>query len=93
MRLDGRYIRVDFSETKRPHSPTPGKYMGERHDDKRDFDKRGDRYGGGRDRDYDRRRRYRSRSRSPRRRSRSPPRGRYERDARPYRRDSRSRSR
>ncbi|XP_006882633.1 PREDICTED: transformer-2 protein homolog beta-like isoform X1 [Elephantulus edwardii] len=28
MELDGRKIRVDFSITKRPHSPTPGIYMG-----------------------------------------------------------------
>ena len=26
--LDGRKIRVDFSITKRPHTPTPGMYMG-----------------------------------------------------------------
>ena len=26
--LDGRNIRVDFSITKRPHSPTPGMYKG-----------------------------------------------------------------
>ena len=26
--LDGRQVRVDFSVTKRPHTPTPGKYMG-----------------------------------------------------------------
>ena len=26
--LDGRRIRVDFSITKRPHTPTPGAYMG-----------------------------------------------------------------
>ncbi|CAD7668106.1 unnamed protein product [Nyctereutes procyonoides] len=28
MELDGRMIRVDFSITKRPHTPTPGIYMG-----------------------------------------------------------------
>ncbi|XP_078465708.1 transformer-2 protein homolog beta-like isoform X7 [Lampetra fluviatilis] len=28
MELDGRYIRVDFSITKRAHTPTPGIYMG-----------------------------------------------------------------
>ncbi|KAL6086523.1 hypothetical protein STEG23_035519 [Scotinomys teguina] len=28
MELDGRRIRVDFSITKRPHTPTPGIYMG-----------------------------------------------------------------
>ena len=26
--IDGRNIRVDFSITKRPHSPTPGVYLG-----------------------------------------------------------------
>jgi len=26
--VDGRRIRVDFSATQRPHTPTPGKYMG-----------------------------------------------------------------
>jgi len=28
MRLHGRNIRIDYSLTKRPHSPTPGQYMG-----------------------------------------------------------------
>ncbi|XP_054620610.1 transformer-2 protein homolog alpha [Dunckerocampus dactyliophorus] len=28
MELDGRHIRVDYSLTKRPHTPTPGIYMG-----------------------------------------------------------------
>ena len=28
MELDGRRIRVDYSITKRPHTPTPGVYMG-----------------------------------------------------------------
>ncbi|CAM9145146.1 unnamed protein product, partial [Lampetra planeri] len=28
MELDGRRVRVDFSITKRPHTPTPGIYMG-----------------------------------------------------------------
>lgn len=28
MEIDGRRIRVDFSITKRPHTPTPGVYMG-----------------------------------------------------------------
>lgn len=28
MELDGRKIRVDFSITKRAHTPTPGMYMG-----------------------------------------------------------------
>merc|ERR1712025_1121939 len=53
--LDGRKIRVDFSITKRPHTPTPGMYMGR---PSRDFRRGGrggyrdsrpsyDRYGGG----------------------------------------------
>ena len=28
MELDGRRLRVDYSITKRPHTPTPGVYMG-----------------------------------------------------------------
>lgn len=28
MEIDGRRIRVDYSITKRPHTPTPGIYMG-----------------------------------------------------------------
>ncbi|XP_063710826.1 transformer-2 protein homolog beta-like isoform X2 [Symsagittifera roscoffensis] len=28
MDIDGRNIRIDFSTTSRPHTPTPGKYMG-----------------------------------------------------------------
>jgi len=83
--LDGRKIRVDFSITKRPHTPTPGMYMGRPTSGSRASG------GGGRrerghysdrrdDRDY-----YRRRSPSPyRRRSPSP----YYR-----RRDFRSRSR
>jgi len=27
--IDGRRVRVDYSVTKRPHTPTPGQYMGE----------------------------------------------------------------
>ena len=26
--IEGKKIRVDFSVTKRPHTPTPGQYMG-----------------------------------------------------------------
>ncbi|XP_048470431.1 transformer-2 protein homolog alpha-like isoform X6 [Rhincodon typus] len=60
MELDGRRIRVDYSITKRPHTPTPGIYMGRPTTDRYD------------DRDYSYRRRspspyyrrYRSRSRS-----------------------------
>jgi len=69
--LDGRKIRVDFSITKRPHTPTPGMYMGR--------PTSGSRAAGGsgrRDRGYDRRDdrdHYRRRSPSPyRRRSPSP---------------------
>jgi len=80
--LDGKTIRVDYSITKRAHTPTPGMYMGR--------PTAGSRYRGSsreRGRDYDRRRspspyyrRHRSRSRShsrgrreysPRRRERS----------------------
>lgn len=106
MRLDGRYIRVDYSATTRPHSPTPGRYMGERRERSRDR-----RYvgsggsGSGRDHYYRRRSSYRSRSpRRQRSRSRSRSRDRYNsrdryasrgedsRDRR-MRRHSRSRSR
>jgi transformer-2 protein len=86
MDLDGRNIRVDFSKTNRPHSPTPGRYMG------RYQTSRYDRYDSRRDRRYYRdrsphqsyhEREYnndsRSRDHSYRRRSRSPPRHRYSR--------------
>lgn len=43
--LDGRQVRVDFSITKRPHTPTPGKYMGR---PSRDFNSRGGPPSGGR---------------------------------------------
>merc|ERR1712183_376041 len=45
--LDGRKIRVDYSITKRPHTPTPGMYMG-RPTGKEDGDRgyRGGRGGG-----------------------------------------------
>jgi len=46
--LDGRKIRVDYSITKRAHTPTPGMYMG-RPTSSRDGRDRGGR--GGRDRD------------------------------------------
>jgi len=36
MEVDGRRIRVDFSITKRAHTPTPGIYVG-RPDDHRDY--------------------------------------------------------
>lgn len=53
--IDDRKIRVDYSVTHRPHTPTPGEYMGER---KSTYSNH---------RSYDSRRR-RERSRSPRRR-------------------------
>lgn len=56
--IEGKKIRVDFSVTKRPHTPTPGQYMGRatRHNDRSDryggsdrYDRGyNDRYGGGR---------------------------------------------
>lgn len=53
--IDRRKVRVDYSVTHRPHTPTPGEYMGEKR-----------RYGRGRSfRDRDRGYRRRSRSRSP----------------------------
>merc|ERR1719431_1729102 len=64
MDLDGRKIRVDFSITKRAHTPTPGMYMG-RPTASRDGAR--DRYS----RDMDRRR-ARDRSRERGRRSPSP---------------------
>jgi len=75
--LDGKKIRVDFSITKRAHTPTPGMYMGRPTEGS-------SRRGRSRDRDY----RDDRRSRSPgyRRRSPSP----YYRDSR---RSYRSRSR
>ncbi|XP_062907600.1 transformer-2 protein homolog beta isoform X1 [Mobula hypostoma] len=78
MELDGRRIRVDFSITKRAHTPTPGIYMGRPtySSRRRDSYDRYDRYD---DRDY-----Y---SRSYRRRSPSPY---YSRGG--YRSRSRSRS-
>ena len=55
--LDGRQVRVDFSITKRPHTPTPGKYMGR---PSRDFNRSGPPGGhrGGRERYGDRGDRY-----------------------------------
>eukprot|EP00731_Ephydatia_muelleri_P009240 Em0004g1578a len=57
LEIDGRRIRVDYSITKRPHTPTPGVYMGkptssrsrDSHDDDRhdrDRDDRHDRHRG-----------------------------------------------
>ncbi|KAI8989526.1 hypothetical protein BDB01DRAFT_782205 [Pilobolus umbonatus] len=70
--IDDRKIRVDYSVTHRPHTPTPGEYMGDRRSTsyRRDYDR--DRRSSFRDRrrrshsrSPDRRRRYyRSRSRS-----------------------------
>ncbi|XP_069471853.1 transformer-2 protein homolog beta isoform X2 [Ambystoma mexicanum] len=61
MELDGRRIRVDFSITKRPHTPTPGIYMGRPtygSNRRRDYYDRGYERGGG----YDDREYYSSRS-------------------------------
>lgn len=72
MELDGRRIRVDYSITKRPHTPTPGIYMGRpttRVHSSHYHDSHSDRYDDG-DFTYRRRStspcysRYRSRSRS-----------------------------
>uniref|UniRef100_A0A8L2PZP1 Transformer-2 protein homolog beta n=1 Tax=Rattus norvegicus TaxID=10116 RepID=A0A8L2PZP1_RAT len=61
MELDGRRIRVDFSITKRPHTPTPGIYMG-----RPTYSRRRDYYDRGYDRGYDDRDYYsRSYRRSP----------------------------
>jgi transformer-2 protein len=61
LELDGRRIRVDYSITKRAHTPTPGVYMGRptrpRDEERTDRDDRyGDRYDdrGGYSRDYGR---------------------------------------
>merc|ERR1719346_940345 len=85
--LDGRKIRVDFSITKRAHTPTPGMYMGR--------PTTGSRYGRGRDRGG----RDRRRSPSPHYRGRRSPSPYYRRRRSPppsphySRRDYRSRSR
>jgi len=89
--IDGRRVRVDFSITKRPHTPTPGVYMGQPTyrggGDRRGGDGGGrrDRYGGGGDRGHygggGDRRGYGGRGRSPSPYGRAP------------RRDYRSRSR
>jgi len=83
--MDGRKIRVDYSITKRAHTPTPGMYMGRptAGSSRRSPGRRRD---GSRDRDYYARDDYyRRRSPSPYRRRRSPS---------PYgRRNYRSRSR
>merc|ERR1719510_993189 len=59
--IDGRRIRVDFSITKRAHTPTPGVYMGRptyrgggggSGGDRGDRYSGGDRYGGGGGRSY-----------------------------------------
>ncbi|XP_018921769.1 transformer-2 protein homolog beta-like isoform X1 [Cyprinus carpio] len=89
MELDGRRIRVDYSITKRPHTPTPGIYMGRpTYGGGPSVSRRRDYYDRGYERGYDR---YDDRdyynSRSYRRRSPSPYYGRG-----PYRSRSRSRS-
>merc|ERR1712113_249714 len=91
--IHGHQIRIDYSITKRAHSPTPGVYMGVKGRDGRHGSSR---YGGGRrDRDYGRPRARRSRSRSRgrdreyRHRSPSPYR---RRSPSPYKRERRPRS-
>ena len=98
--IDGRRVRVDFSITKRAHTPTPGVYMGQP-----TYRSRDDRGGyGGRDRDYGRRDYGRGGGGGGYGRRRSPDRGGYDRRRSPspyYRgggggrsgRDYRSRSR
>lgn len=54
MELDSRKIRVDYSTTHRPHTPTPGVYMGRPTRTSRDYDRRG---GGVDDENYYRERR------------------------------------
>jgi len=91
--IHGHQIRIDYSITKRAHSPTPGVYMGVKGRDgrssrgyrNRDSYRSRDRGGGryrSRSRSRDNRREYRHRSPSPYRR-RSPS---------PYKRERRSRS-
>ncbi|CAO3618957.1 unnamed protein product [Cunninghamella blakesleeana] len=61
LEIDGRRVRVDYSVTHRPHSPTPGEYMGEKRPTfERRYDGRRHRYH--RSRSPPRRRRTRSRS-------------------------------
>ncbi|KAI7871350.1 hypothetical protein BDF14DRAFT_1766048 [Spinellus fusiger] len=64
LEIDERKIRVDFSMTHRPHTPTPGEYMGERRTNDRSRERRPRRMRRMRSRTPERRRRYRSRSRS-----------------------------
>lgn len=69
--LDGRRIRVDFSVTKRAHTPTPGQYMGEARAAESSRRRSPRRSPPRRNRSRSRSpRRYRSRSRTPPRRSR-----------------------
>jgi len=65
--MEGRNLRIDFSYTRKPHSPTPGRYLGRASRSRRgyrdnrgyDRDRRDDRdRDRGRDRDYDRYDRY-----------------------------------
>lgn len=82
MEIDQRRIRVDYSITSRPHTPTPGVYKGRKRSGDREKERdRGRDRGHDRDRERDRsprRRRTKSRTRSPspyrqrRRRNRSP---------------------
>jgi len=89
--IDGRRIRVDYSITKRAHTPTPGVYMGRpTYTGGSSSREGGSSSGGYRDRGYDSYGYGGSyRGRSPPRRSPSP----YYRGGRSSRRDYRSRSR
>lgn len=100
--IDGREVRVDFSVTKRAHSPTPGQYMGRDRSPRRETRRRDRsrsrspraRYGRDRSRSRGRHDRSRSRDRYSRRerRSRSPYRSsRRERSVSPYSRNDRYR--
>ena len=51
LELDGRKIRVDYSITKRAHTPTPGVYMGK--PTRSSYEERGGGGGGGRYDDHD----------------------------------------
>ncbi|KXS10331.1 RNA-binding domain-containing protein [Gonapodya prolifera JEL478] len=84
--FNDRRMRVDYSLTIRPHSPTPGQYMG-RPTERRDRYRNGSRSPSRRDRRDRDRSRSRDRYRSHRDRSRS--RDRYDRDSKrdDYKRD------
>lgn len=67
MDIDGKKIRVDYSITQRPHTPTPGIYMGRptRYNDERHSDSHASHYHNHKyDRDYYYRSKHSRRSRS-----------------------------